>query len=200
MKLTIVSGGQTGADRGGFDAAIELGLAFGGWAPSGFKAEDGTIPPIYAGQMRESTSPEYGLRTRLNVQDSDATLLVSFAAELTGGSLFTAKQCRAQRKLARHLVLPQGRGRVPVDVRGSLLEWLRENHIEVLNVAGPRESKEPGVQLAVKQALVWILSEVAAEELREFADGPLRLLEALVDSDAPQRTFAPPTPQGDPTP
>ena len=41
-ELKIVSGGQTGADRGGLEAAIHLGLDWGGWAPKGWRAEDGT--------------------------------------------------------------------------------------------------------------------------------------------------------------
>lgn len=67
----IVSGGQTGADRAGFEAAREVGLAIGGWAPRGWRAEDGCIPLVYRQFMRESVSPDYKLRTRLNVQDSD---------------------------------------------------------------------------------------------------------------------------------
>jgi hypothetical protein len=40
----VISGGQTGADRGGLDAALELGIACGGCCPKGRKAEDGVIP------------------------------------------------------------------------------------------------------------------------------------------------------------
>ena len=32
-ELKIVSGGQTGADRGGLLAAMDLGIDWGGWAP-----------------------------------------------------------------------------------------------------------------------------------------------------------------------
>ena len=35
----IISGGQTGVDRGALDAAIELGLEHGGWCPMGRLAE-----------------------------------------------------------------------------------------------------------------------------------------------------------------
>ncbi len=33
MKFKIVSGGQTGVDRAGLEAAIALGLPYGGWVP-----------------------------------------------------------------------------------------------------------------------------------------------------------------------
>lgn len=154
----IVSGGQTGADRAGFEAAREVGLAIGGWAPRGWRAEDGIIPLVYRQFMRESVSPEYKLRTRLNVQDSDATLLVSFADKLTGGSKFTADTCKHQCRPAKHLVLPRGRGIVPAEVTEALWAWIEEHKIFVLNIAGPRETKEPGLQAAATRAIVDLFS------------------------------------------
>lgn len=164
-RLTaIVSGGQTGADRGGLDAAIALGLGHGGWAPKNWRAEDGQVPAIYRANMRQSSSPDYGLRTRLNVQDSDGTLVFSFAEELTGGSAFTARSAAAQKKPCMHLALPaRGRTRITDAVRVALLEWVRARSISVLNVAGPLESKEPGIQQAVCDALVWIFEDEIAE-------------------------------------
>ena len=161
IRLTaIVSGAQTGADRGGLQAAIDLGLGYGGWAPQGWRAEDGTVPAVYREHMRESTSRDYGLRTRLNVQDSDGTLIISFAEQLTGGSAFTARAAKSQRKPCKHLVLPaKGETRIPDAVRTSLLEWIRDQRISVLNVAGPRESKEPGIEQAVRDALVWVFED-----------------------------------------
>ncbi len=47
MITKLISGGQTGADRGGLDAAIHCGLPHGGWCPKGRKAEDGVIPVEY---------------------------------------------------------------------------------------------------------------------------------------------------------
>lgn len=99
LVTAIVSGGQTGADRGGLQAAIDLGLGWGGWAPQGWRAEDGEVPTVYREHMRESASPHYGLRTRLNVQDSDGTLIVSFAENLSGGG---PDRRRAERCLDMH--------------------------------------------------------------------------------------------------
>jgi hypothetical protein len=76
MIKKIVSGGQTGADRGALDAALECGIETGGWVPKGRLAEDGVIPEKYMG-LKEAPSKEPAVRTTLNVRDSDATLIVS---------------------------------------------------------------------------------------------------------------------------
>ena len=52
-ELKIVSGGQTGVDRGALQAAMDLGLDWGGWAPKGWRSEDGTIPPHYRTNMQD---------------------------------------------------------------------------------------------------------------------------------------------------
>jgi hypothetical protein len=161
MRLTtIVSGGQTGADRGGLDAAIALDLAFGGWAPAGWRSEDGQIPDIYRERMRCTSSSNYGIRTRLNIQDSDGTLIVSFAESPGGGTAYTIEQCEKQDKAHIHVVLPRGgRTQMPNAVADGIREWLDKANINVLNVAGPRESKEAGIQEAVRDLLVWVLED-----------------------------------------
>lgn len=84
MKISkIVSGGQTGADRGGLDAAIELGIPHGGWCPKGRKSEDGVIPEKYL--LKEMSSADYLKRTEQNVVDSDATVIFTYG-QPTGGS------------------------------------------------------------------------------------------------------------------
>ena len=40
----IISGGQTGVDRGAIEAALELGFPYGGLIPKGRLAEDGAVP------------------------------------------------------------------------------------------------------------------------------------------------------------
>lgn len=63
-ELKIVSGGQTGADRGGLLAAMDLGLDWGGWAPKGWRSEDGAIPSCYREKMQEIGSAKYHIRSR----------------------------------------------------------------------------------------------------------------------------------------
>lgn len=79
----IVSGGQTGVDRAGLVAAMELGLPTGGWVPCGRLAEDGVVPEAFS-TLRECPSGGFRERTRVNVIDSDATLIPVDALPLVG--------------------------------------------------------------------------------------------------------------------
>ncbi len=135
----IVSGGQTGADRGALDFAIKHGYTHGGWAPRGREAEDGTIPLKY--QLTELSEGGYRQRTRSNVMESDGTLIVNLG-ELDGGSLAT--QAFAQ-QMGKPLFVVQLDSGASAETAASVLWWLREHRINTLNVAGPRESKRPGI-------------------------------------------------------
>ncbi len=131
----VVSGGQTGVDRAALDAAIDAGLTIGGWCPRGRKAEDGVISEHFP--LRETPSEAYRERTSWNVQDSDATLVVA-DGDPTGGTAFTIDEAR---RLGRpHLIVPPAVERI-----GEVRCWLARKGVETLNVAGPRESTEPGI-------------------------------------------------------
>jgi len=132
----IVSGGQTGVDRGALDAAIELGIPHGGWCPLGRLAEDGTIPDRY--RLTETDSPQYQVRTELNVVDSDATLILC-RGRPSGGTELTRQL--ADRHAKPCLVVDLDR---PPET-DAVGQWLAECRAEVLNVAGPRESQAPGI-------------------------------------------------------
>ena len=144
----IVSGGQTGADRAALEVAEELGLATGGWVPRGRRAEDGPIPERYAG-LRETDSPSYERRTELNVRDSDATLVLAFGPP-SGGSALTASLARS---MGRPLLCLDLERLTLEEARTSLAEWLAEFRPRVLNVAGPRLSKEPRIAEATSEIL-----------------------------------------------
>jgi len=138
MIVKLVSGGQTGVDCGALDAALEIGLPCGGWCPKGRRSEDGRIPGKYP--LAETASSGYGERTQRNVLDSDATLILA-RGTLTGGSTLTRKLAiKAGRPCL--VVNPKDVGKALVDVD----RWLRANPgIRVLNLAGPRESTDPGI-------------------------------------------------------
>lgn len=133
----IISGGQTGVDRAALDVAIELGIDHGGWCPAGRKAEDGQIPPHY--RLTETRETNYVTRTRLNVRDSDGTLILTLG-ETSGGTL---KTILIANELGRPLLLVDLNR--PVD-SSVFHDWLSTNRIKVLNIAGPRESKYAGIQ------------------------------------------------------
>lgn len=143
----IVSGGQTGADRAGLDWAISLGIPHGGWCPRGRLASDGAIPERY--QLRETESAGYRQRTKRNVQDSDATLLFNFGA-LDGGTLQTLRFTQSMKK--PYLVCQLDSGD-PEPLASQVKVWLLETSPGVLNVAGPREEKRPGVYAATMAVL-----------------------------------------------
>jgi hypothetical protein len=137
-RLKIISGGQTGADRAALDWAIKHGIAHGGWCPKGRKAEDGPIHAKY--QLTETPSSNYLLRTEWNVRDSDGTVIFSIGKRLSGTSAETMEFAIKHRKLYLHLSAVFKDNAVSV-----LKKWLQDNSIRVLNVAGPRASKEPAV-------------------------------------------------------
>ena len=91
----IISGGQTGADQGALDAALELEHPCGGWCPKGRKSEAGRIPDRYP--VKEHSSPEYPVRTEANVLDSDGTLIFTHG-EPTGGTKLTVELARKYAK------------------------------------------------------------------------------------------------------
>lgn len=138
--MIVVSGGQTGVDRAAWDAAIELGLPIGGWVPKGRLAEDGTIALRYGG-LRESDSTDPAVRTRLNVRDSDATLIIS-RGPLTGGSMLTFREAVRLGRPVLHIDLSSTS---PTDAIARIREWLLKVRPETLNVAGPRASGDPGI-------------------------------------------------------
>lgn len=91
----------------------------------------------------------YRLRTRRNVEDSDATLIINIC-ELDGGTLAT--QVFAQRLSKPYLVVQLERG-ATAEVVASVIEWSRQHDIKTLNVAGPRESKRPGIYHLTRELL-----------------------------------------------
>jgi Circularly permutated YpsA SLOG family len=136
----IWSGGQTGADRAALDLAMEIGVTTGGFVPLGRMAEDGRIPARYP-NLIETGSPDPSVRTRLNVTETDATLIVSHGP-LTGGALLTHNLAVKNRSHVLHIDLLVHGVREAVEITRR---WLVETKCETLNVAGPRASEDPAI-------------------------------------------------------
>ena len=157
MKIAkIVSGAQTGADRGGLDAAIWCELPYGGWIPKGRKSEDGTIPYKYEG-LKETKSADYLIRTEANVVDSDATLVFCYGAP-TGGSRKTVEFAKKHGRACLAVNLSKDAGKALDRICAFILGLADDSG--VLNVAGSRESKSPGIERAVAVMMVEVISKV----------------------------------------
>jgi hypothetical protein len=159
VLLRIISGGQTGVDRGALDAALEAGISHGGFCPLGRRAEDGAVPERYL--LTELSTPAYPARTARNVAEADGTLILARGREHlvhSRGSMLTIDICRRRKKpwhaadvrssaqadrVASWIreIWAKKAARVP-----GWLEELEEEAVLVVNVAGPRESRSPGIQ------------------------------------------------------
>ena len=149
-RVKIISGGQTGVDRAALDFALEFNIGCGGWCPKGRIAEDGEIDVKYP--LKETLDSSYETRTKRNVQDSDGTLIL-YDGELDDGTLLTME-----------LVQKSEKPLLKIDLSGEndknlqkVSNWINFNHLEILNIAGPRESNSPGIYaetMAFLEALV----------------------------------------------
>ncbi len=136
MRLEkVISGGQTGVDRAGLDAAMATGIPVSGYCPKGRRAEDGRIPDRYP--LMELLSENYRDRTERNVMESDATLILTLGA-ISGGTTVTIQLAEKHGKPFMIEALDGD----PVPTR--VASWLTKHSVRVLNIAGPRESQHPG--------------------------------------------------------
>jgi hypothetical protein len=151
-ELKIISGGQTGADRAALDVALKLKIPCGGWCPADRRAEDGVIANRYL--LTPLPGAGYRQRTRKNVQESDGTVIAAFG-KLTGGSKATAADCTRFGKPC--LVIDAGTT-TPAQAAILLAVFLLRHRIHILNVAGPRASRQPGIYAFVSDVLIHLLS------------------------------------------
>lgn len=141
MKLTtIISGGQTGADRAGLEVARELGLLTGGAAPDRFLTENGCDLSLADFGLIAYEGLDYDGRTKLNVQNSGGTAI--FGNVESGGTALTVVECVNAGK--PYIVNPSAR---------ELRDWLIDQQIIVLNVAGNRASTKPELADVVKTTI-----------------------------------------------
>jgi hypothetical protein len=146
----VVSGGQTGVDRAALDVALELGVPCGGWCPRGRRAEDGPIAPHYP--LQETPRAEYRQRTAGNVRVADGTLVLTRGQPRGGTALTIRLACRLGKPC---LIVDFEQPLNPLTVSA----WAQSARVRVLNVAGPRESEQPGIHAQAAQFLREILSQ-----------------------------------------
>ncbi len=153
MLKKIISGGQTGADQAGLDTAIKHNIPHGGAIPKGRMTENGALPEEY--NLTEMATKSYPKRTEKNVMDSDGTVIFTHG-KLTGGSLLTRKKAVEHGKPVVHLDL---KAMDMEDSAVALQQFIVENSIEVLNVAGPLASKDGKIYSDVQKILTMFIEK-----------------------------------------
>jgi hypothetical protein len=122
--------------------------------PFGFQTEDGTqrwFVNIYGAW--EMPTKSYPARTVRNVQESDGTIW--FGTTDTPGAKTTLEACERLHKPVM-LITPS-----EVVLPSDVVMWLRRNpQIKCLNVAGNRESKNPGIGERVEPFLMVVFKRV----------------------------------------
>ena len=136
MIEKIISGGQTGADQAALDAAIKIGIPHSGWIAKGRLTEDGPLPDKY--DLIEMPTASYPERTKKNISESDGTLILSHG-RLTGGSEYTRKWALKYGKPLLHIDLSII---MSFDAAVLINDWIVDYDIKIMNVAGPRASKD----------------------------------------------------------
>ncbi len=161
--MKIISGGQTGADIAGIDAAINCGVPYGGFLPKGRKTEDGPLSGCYE-CFTEMNTASYPKRTEANAINSDGTIIFT-RGKLKGGSKLTAEVARKHGKPFLHIDLSQNKELF----EQTIFKWINQNSIAVINIAGTRASKDPLIYDEVYSIVKKILLSV--KEIRAFAPG-----------------------------
>lgn len=145
--MKVISGGQTGVDRGALDAALAVGVPCGGWCPQGRLAEDGPIADRYP--LVELADGGYVERTEANVIDSDATVLIYFG-ELTGGTAETLRFCLTH---GRPFLLLDATELSPARAAVRISSFVATHGADRVNFAGPRASGEPRAHAVAREAV-----------------------------------------------
>jgi len=154
MITKIISGGQTGADRAALDSAIKHGIPHGGWIPKGRLAKDGSLSVKY--KLKEMPTSSYPAQTEQNVIDSDGTLIIS-RGKRGGGADLTQKLAIKHGRPWLHIDLNQKKDHT--DAAAKIKEWIVQEEIEVIHVAGPRASKDPHIYNKVMEILELVYPE-----------------------------------------
>ncbi len=138
--MKVISGGQTGADRTALEIARELGLQTGGYAPKGWRTDEGADPSLVDFGLVETTFTGYRVRTRMNVKAAHGTVIFGNAS--SPGCTVTENACLTYER--PYLINPTVE---------ELVSWLQRGSITVLNVAGNRRRTNPGIVAHVRSVL-----------------------------------------------
>jgi hypothetical protein len=151
--LKIISGGQTGVDRAALDAALKFGIDCGGWCPAGRLDEVGKIPDRYS--LQELKHGGFAERTLQNVKDSNGTVVIYFG-KLKGGTEQAVRFCVEQERPYQAIDAEEVSAEAAVQL---IRDFVREHKIDILNVAGPRQSEwREGYNIAFRALATFLQS------------------------------------------
>jgi hypothetical protein len=166
MITKIISGGQTGTDLGALIGAKAAGIETGGLAPKNWLTENGSNPMLGTEYgLIESNLSDYRSRTIRNIVDSDVTVIICNNTKSPGTKL-TINQCVKNHK--PYLILDTNQKVVSEIIYETgvflinISERLGKNLI--VNFAGNRESKAPGLQSIVAESVETICKNFNAQE------------------------------------
>ncbi|OGV30931.1 MAG: hypothetical protein A3E88_00675 [Legionellales bacterium RIFCSPHIGHO2_12_FULL_35_11] len=146
MIEKIVSGGQTGVDQAALNMAVECGIPVGGWCPLGGLDENGQNVLEMHASLVEATTPVPAERTKLNVRDSDGTLIIvpcfPLPETIKDGTQLTIDE--AVRLGRPNLIISLAEKEAAAE---TILHWCEENNIHTLNIGGPRQSSCPDINI-----------------------------------------------------
>lgn len=174
--VKIISGGQTGVDQAALRAAQQCGIETGGWCPPGRISESGIIPDRFSltetPEERSTKVPDIprSLRTEWNVRDSDATLVLRqlLPVELPDKGVGTLWTLECAILYGKPLLVCD-----PNDPGGKkaqmVREWIKAQEVEILNVAGPSESSQPGIGQMAEAFMQAVLSPILFESVAKPA-------------------------------
>jgi hypothetical protein len=146
------------------------GITHAGYCPKGRKSEDGPIPWAY--NLTETETEEYPERTHKNVELGDATAIFArvpaddLLRQRRSGSGLTA---RLAKRAERPFVVLSHFPDVQADA-DELRAFLERHSPRILNVAGSRESTQPGVAAHVAAVLEAVAARMPSAGLKHVAD------------------------------
>jgi putative molybdenum carrier protein len=168
MEVKIISGGQTGVDRAALDLALKHGIKCGGWCPAGRLDEFGRIPHRYPVQEMETGG--FTERTLKNVKDSDGTIIIH-PGKISGGTDQTVRFCiELQRP---HQLIDASK--ISAEHAAKLIhDFVCNNKVKVLNIAGPRQSEWPEGYNYASRAVAGSLHSIASKSTTRSRDKIIR--------------------------
>jgi hypothetical protein len=166
--VKIISGGQTGVDRAALDVALKHRIECGGWCPAGRLDEFGRIPDRYPVQKMETGG--FTERTLKNVKDSDGTIIIH-PGKISGGTDQTVRFCI---ELQRPHQLIDASKISAEDAAKLIHDFVCNNKIKVLNVAGPRQSEWPEGYDYASRAVAGSLNSITNKSTTRSGDKIIR--------------------------